>query len=222
MGDRELKSQLFDRLAQVGKALGNGKRLELLDLLAQGERSVEPLAAAAGLGLSTASAHLQLLRQAGLVTARRDGTRIHYALADLEVARLLSQLRTVAAAHSPEVREARSAYLGLGSRDEPAAPLPREALPRVADEVTLLDVRPHEEYQAGHLPGAVSIPIDELAERIRELPADREIIAYCRGADCVYAYEAVALLGARGLRARRLEEGLLEWRLEGRPVERAS
>lgn len=225
MGDRRKKTVLFEQLARVGKALGNGKRLELLDLLAQGERSVENLAAAAGLGLSTASAHLQVLKQAGLVTTRREGTKIHYDLAGLDVARLYEQLRTVAGDRVAEVERAREDYLGTGDvlpgeeADERAVRRD-ELLARAArGEVAVLDVRPPEEYAAAHIPGAVSIPLEELPERLDELPAGQEVVAYCRGAWCVLAHEAVDLLRARGRRARRLEDGLLEWRLDELPVD---
>ncbi|MFI7495777.1 ArsR/SmtB family transcription factor [Kocuria sp. M4R2S49] len=225
MGDRRKKTVLFEQLARVGKALGNGKRLELLDLLAQGERSVENLAATAGLGLSTASAHLQVLKQAGLVTTRRDGTKIHYDLAGLDVARLYEQLRTVAGDRVAEVERAREDYLGTGGALAGEGTAEREVsrdelLARAArGEIAVLDVRPPEEYAAAHIPGAVSIPLAELPERLDELPAEQEVVAYCRGAWCVLAHEAVDLLRARGRRARRLEDGLLEWRLDELPVD---
>jgi rhodanese-related sulfurtransferase/biotin operon repressor len=223
VGDKARKSELFEEFARVGKALGNGKRLELLDLLTQGERSVETLAAAAGLGLSTASAHLQALRQAGLVTTRRDGNRIHYDLAGPDILRLYSLLRAVAQEHVAGVEPKRIAYLGLeGARAEEEEVTREELLARArAGTVTVLDVRPGEEYSAAHIPGAVSIPLDQLPGRLSELPEDREIVAYCRGAYCVLAYEAVDLLHATGRRARRLNEGMLEWRLGGLPVEAA-
>lgn len=225
MGDRQKKTVLFEQLARVGKALGSGKRLELLDLLAQGERSVENLAAAAGLGLSTASAHLQVLKQAGLVTTRRDGTRIHYDLAGLDVARLYEQLRTVAGDRVAEVERAREDYLGtghaLGGEGAGEREVSREELlaRAQAGEVIVLDVRPTEEYAAAHIPGAVSIPVEELAQRLGELPAEQEVVAYCRGAYCVLAYEAVDLLRTQGRQARRLEDGMLEWRLDELPVD---
>ncbi|MGL3808141.1 ArsR/SmtB family transcription factor [Paeniglutamicibacter sp. R2-26] len=224
VGDKARKSELFEEFARVGKALGNGKRLELVDLLSQGERSVETLAAAAGLGLSTASAHLQALRQAGLVTTRRDGNRIHYDLAGPDILRLYSLLRSVAQEHVAEVESKRVAYLGLdGARAEEEEVTREDLLARVgAGTVTVLDVRPDEEYGVAHIPGAVSIPLDQLLDRLSELPDDREIVAYCRGAYCVLAYEAVDLLHSNGRRARRLHEGMLEWRLGGLPVEAAA
>ena len=220
MGDKTRKSELFEEFARVGKALANGKRLELLDLLSQGERSVETLAAAAGLGLSTASAHLQTLRQAGLVTTRRDGNRIHYDLAGSDVLRLYSLLRSVAQEHVTDVESKRIAYLGLeGARADDEEVTREDLLTRAgAGTVTVLDVRPDEEFDAAHIPGALSIPLEQLRDRLSELPEDSEIVAYCRGAYCVLAYEAVDLLRSAGRSASRLNEGMLEWRLRGLPV----
>ncbi|SDB79739.1 Rhodanese-related sulfurtransferase [Raineyella antarctica] len=221
MGDRAEKAALFEEFARVGKALANGKRLELLDLLAQGERSVEALAAAAGLGLSTASAHLQALRQAGLVSTRREGTKIFYGIAGPDVLRLFALLRSVAQDRVPTVEPRRVAYLQLeGPRAQEQA-LTREELAAHAKEgrLTIIDVRPADEYRAAHLPDAVSIPLEELEQRISELPADGELVAYCRGAYCVMAYEALDILRAHGLHARRLEDGMLEWRLAGLAVD---
>jgi len=217
MGDPARKAELFDQLARVGKALGSGKRLELLDLLAQGERTVEALARVAGLGLTTTSAHLQTLKQAGLVAIRRDGTRIHYRLASPDVADLYARLRDVAAIHVADVDVARRAYLGS---DHAVEEIGRAELLRRAEagDVVVLDVRPTEEYAAGHIPDAVSVPVDQLADRISELPAGVEVVAYCRGRFCVFAHDAVRLLTARGRAARRLEDGMLEWRLAGLPV----
>ena len=216
MGDRDRKTALFDQFARVGKALASGKRLELLDLLAQGERDVASLAAAADLGVTSASAHLQILRQANLVTTRRDGTRIVYAVAGRDVTDLYDRLRGVAQSHLPDVDAARKAYLGEDGGD----PVTRDQLQRLARrrKVTVLDVRPREEYAAGHIPGAVSIPLDELADRLAELPDDGQVIAYCRGAYCVLAHDAVRLLHRRGRQARRLADGMLEWRLADLPV----
>ncbi|WP_030421432.1 MULTISPECIES: metalloregulator ArsR/SmtB family transcription factor [unclassified Streptomyces] len=210
------RARLYDAFAASGKALASGKRLELLDVLAQGERTVDALAKAAGLNLTTASAHLQILKQAGFVTTRREGVRIHYRLADDDVARLFALLRKVAEAHQPAVPPARDAYLGEGG---PAALSPGELRARVAaGEAVVLDVRPDAEYRAGHIPGAVSIPLAELADRIGELPEDLEVVVYCRGAYCVLAYDAVRLLADRGRRAVRLHDGMLEWRLSDLPV----
>ncbi|MPZ61973.1 MAG: metalloregulator ArsR/SmtB family transcription factor [Propionibacteriales bacterium] len=216
MGDRDAKTALFDQFARVGKALGSGKRLELLDLLAQGERTVESLARTAGLGLTTASAHLQTLKRANLVTTRREGTKIHYRLAGPDVAALYALLRSVANEHLADVEAARTAYLGSDidqvTRDE--------LLRRVrSGQVAMIDVRPREEYAAAHIPGAVSIPLDELPERLADIPADQEVVAYCRGAYCVLAHDAVRLLTAKGRPARRLADGMLEWRLADLPIE---
>ena len=216
MGDRDAKNALFEQLARVGKALGSGKRLELLDLLAQGERTVDSLARAAGLGLTTASAHLQTLKRAGLVDTRRAGTSIHYRLAGADVAALYVLAREVATAHLPDVGEARDGYLGPATDEITREELLRRAR---AGTVTVLDVRPREEYAAGHIPGAVSVPVDELAARLAELPADQEIVAYCRGAYCVLAHDAVRLLTDHGRRATRLDDGMLEWRLAALPVD---
>ena len=217
MGDRARKAELFEQLARVGKALGSGKRLELLDLLAQGPRSVAELAAAAGLGMTTASAHLQTLKQAGLVATSREGTTIRYRLAGSDVAALYVQMRQVAAAHLADVDAAWRSYIG----DDDTEQIGRDELLRraAAGEVTILDVRPVPEYAAGHVPGAISIPIEELTERLADLPTDTEIVAYCRGPYCVFAHEAVRLLTAHGRRAVRLADGMLEWRLAEQPVE---
>ncbi|MEI5009476.1 metalloregulator ArsR/SmtB family transcription factor [Streptomyces sp. PmtA] len=213
------KSALYDAFATSGKALASGKRLELLDLLAQGERTVDALAKASGLNLTTASAHLQTLKQAGFVATRREGVRIHYRLAGDDVARLLVLLRKVADRHQVAVPAARDAYLG----DDAAAEVSHEELrARVAaGGVTVLDVRPVEEYRAGHIPGALSIPVAELTDRIGELPEGEEIVVYCRGEYCALAYDAVRLLTDRGRRAIRLHDGMVEWRLADLPVDTA-
>jgi len=213
MGDRAAKDALYGEFAAVGKALGSPKRLELLDLLAQGPRSVEALADVAALGVSTCSAHLQTLREAGLVDTRRDGRRIYYSLAADDVASLWDTLRRVALRHRPHTALARGAYLGP---DDTEAVTTGSLLRRLQDgEVVVLDVRPAPEYAGGHLPGAVHIPLEELAERIAELPTDREVVAYCRGRYCVLAHDAVRLLNQRGHRASRATDGALEWRIAG-------
>lgn len=217
MTRRDAKDAVFEQLARIGKALGNPKRLELVDLLAQGERSVDSLARATGMNLTTASAHLQSLRQARLVTARRDGPRVLYRLADDDVAALYVHVRRLAEARLPDLDAARAAYLG----PEEDEPISREELWRrvAAGEVTVIDVRPSEEYEGGHLPGAVSVPLETLAERLAELPASAEIVAYCRGPYCAMSADAVRLLRAQGRSARRLAEGVLEWRAADLPVE---
>jgi rhodanese-related sulfurtransferase/DNA-binding transcriptional ArsR family regulator len=215
MGDRAAKNLLFDQFARIGKALSSGKRLELLDLLAQGERTVDALARASELGLSTTSAHLQTLKAANLVITRREGTKVYYRLAGTDVARLLALVRAVASAHLPDVEAAASAYLGPGTEQVTRA----ELLERVqTGQVTVIDVRPREEYAAGHIPAAVSLPLDELADHLAELPDEHDIVAYCRGAYCVLAHEAVRLLTDHGRSAMRLADGMLEWRLADLPV----
>lgn len=217
MGDRSSKEALFAEFAAVGKVLGNPKRLELLDLLSQGPRSVEDLAAAAAVGMSTCSAHLQTLREAGLVEHRRQGKRIYYSLTGDDVAGLWEHLRRVAQAHRPHTELARRAYLGPEDTD---AVDTDELLRRLDnDDAVILDVRPEPEYAGGHLPGAIHIPLEELTDRLPELPRDDEIVAYCRGRYCVLAHDAVRLLNANGLHARRATDGVLEWRLAGLPVE---
>ncbi len=219
MSDREAKDRLFAEFAVVGKVLGHPKRLELLDLLAQGPRGVDELAAAAGLGTSTCSAHLQALREAGVLTSRRDGKRHVYALAGDDVAGLWDMLRQVAQAHRPHVELAREAYLGPGDTEAVGT---RELLRRLAaDEVVVIDVRPPVEYAAGHLRGSLNLPLDELTTRLDEIPRGREVVAYCRGRYCVLAHDAVRTLAAHGVRARRAVDGALEWRLAGRLTEAA-
>jgi rhodanese-related sulfurtransferase/DNA-binding transcriptional ArsR family regulator len=211
------KAQLYDAFAAGGKALASGKRLELLDLLAQGERSVDALAQAAGLNLTTASAHLQTLKQAGFVATRRDGVRIFYRLAGDDVAHLFALLRRVAEHHHAAVSIARDAYLGY---DDAPRVTRQELHARMRTGiVVVLDVRPVEEYLAGHIPGAASIPVTELAGRINELPEDTEVVVYCRDEYCVFAHDAVRVLTERGRRAIRLNDGMLEWRLANMPVE---
>jgi rhodanese-related sulfurtransferase/DNA-binding transcriptional ArsR family regulator len=211
------KAQLYEAFAASGKALASGKRLELLDVLAQGERTVDALATTVGLNLTTASAHLQTLKQAGLVATRREGVRIHYRLAGDDVAQLLVLLRKVAETHQLAVAPAREAYLGAEAGPEITRRQLRERAQ--SGQVVVLDVRPREEYLAGHIPGALCIPVTELAERINELPDGAEIVVYCRGEYCVMAYDAVRLLTDRGRAAIRLSDGMLEWRLSDLPVE---
>jgi rhodanese-related sulfurtransferase/DNA-binding transcriptional ArsR family regulator len=213
VAERAAKTALFTEFAAIGKALANPSRLELLDLLAQGPRGVEDLAAAADMGLSTCSAHLQALREAGLVVSVRDGRRVVSSLADDDVAELMVNLRSVAVRHRPATDRAREAYLGP---DDTEAVSRAELLARAqAGDVVVLDVRPDTEYTAGHLAGALNIPVAELADRLDELPADTEVVAYCRGAYCVLAHEAVRFLNDHGYRARRAEDGALEWRIAG-------
>ena len=220
MADRGAKMALFDQFARAAKALASGRRLEVLDVLANGERSVDALAGEVGLSVANTSQHLQVLRQAGLVTSQRQGTSVHYRLAGPEVLELWRALRTLASARLAEVERLAAAY--LGGRDQ-LEPVTREELTRrlqEGDPLVVLDVRPAAEHAAGHLPGAVSIPVGELRRRLAELPADREIVAYCRGPYCAFAHEAVALLREEGFTAKRLEDGLPEWRAAGLAVTR--
>jgi len=217
MGDRETKTALFDEFARAAKALASGRRIELVDVLANGERTVEALAGEVGLSVANTSQHLQILRQAGLVSSRREGTSVHYRLAAPEVFELWRTLRTLAASRLAEVERLTAAY--LGSRDE-LEPVTREELARRLQDgdLVVLDVRPATEYAAGHLPGAVSIPVGELRRRLAELPAGREVVAYCRGPYCAFAHEAVSVLRDEGYAARRLEDGLPEWQAAGLAV----
>src|ERR1700758_4899046 len=219
MGCRLAKTALYEQFARVGKSLASGKRLELLDLLAQGERTVEALARTGDLNLTPASAHLQTLKAANLVSTRREGTKIYYRLAGEDVAGLFAALRTVADSHLPDVSAAVRVFLGSGAEQITR----EELLERVrSGKATVIDVRPPEEFAAGHIPGAVSIPLEELAEHLDELPADETIVAYCRGAYCVLAHDAVRLLTEHGRSAARLVDGMLEWRLANLPVETAA
>ena len=212
------KQQLYSQIARIGRAVGNGHRLELLEYLSQGERTVEALARLAGLSMANASQHLQVLRQAGLVSTRREGLYVHYRLAEACVDQLRRVLQQLAQARIAEVEHLVRNYLGV--KDSLEAIPCRELLDRArAGLVTVLDVRPPEEFAAGHLPGAVNIPLKELEQRVQELPPHQEIVAYCRGPYCVLAYEAVAQLRKRGFSVRRMEEGFPEWRLAGLPVE---
>lgn len=215
---REVKEALYEQFARLGKALASPRRIELLDLLCQGERTVEALAEAARMGVTNTSAHLQVLRGARLVETRREGVKVYYRLADEEVCRFFFALRDLARARLAEVEQVVRDY--LEARDE-LEPVSREALlERLGrGDVTVLDVRPPEEFAAGHIPGARSLPLPELERRLGELPRDVEIVAYCRGPYCVLAPEALAILRAAGFRARRLEDGFPEWRLAGLPVE---
>ena len=218
--DDERRSSLFDELGVVGKAFASPRRLELVDLLAQGERTVDALARAAGMGVTTVSAHLQVLKLANLVSTRREGTRVHYRLAGDDVAALYDALRTVGRHRSADVERALAAYLdvpgsgevGLVTRDDLAAALDEGS----AD---VIDVRPVEEFLAEHVPGARSVPLEELATAVDDLRARGPVIAYFRGAFCVMAHDAVRILAAAGIDARRLEDGMLEWRTHGHPVE---
>jgi rhodanese-related sulfurtransferase/DNA-binding HxlR family transcriptional regulator len=217
VGTRVAKESLFDALAETARALASGRRAEIVDVLAQGERSVEALAGEVGQSLANTSHHLRTLARAGLVSTRRDGTRIYYRLAGEGVAALWAALRDVAVEHVAGIDRLAEAY--LGDRSELGTVDRRELADLVeAGAVVVLDVRPPAEYAAGHIPGARSVPPDEVQRLLDALPADAEIVAYCRGPFCVYADEAVRALSRHGYRARRLEDGFPEWRRAGLPV----
>lgn len=212
------KHQLFEQFANLARALGHGHRLELIEQLSQGERSVEALAGKIGQSVANTSQHLQQMRRAGLVATRRNGKRVIYRLADGPVLEAVAGLQKLAEANLAEVREVVAAY--FTGRDN-LEPVGREELTaRLRTEsITLLDLRPEDEFALGHLPGALNIPLDQLEARLAELPKGREVIAYCRGPYCVLSFEAVALLRARGLPVRRLEDGFPEWRAADLPIE---
>lgn len=217
MGDRAAKDALFEGLAEVAKALASGRRAEVVDLLAQGERSVEEIAGELGQSVANTSHHLRAMARAGLLTTRRQGTRIYYALASERVADLWSAMRDVAVEHVAGIERLAGAYLGnrdgleVVGREELAARLRR-------GEVLVLDVRPDAEYAAGHIAGARSVPITELRRHLEALPEGADVVAYCRGPYCVYADDAVRELSRRGIRARRLVDGFPEWKRAGLPV----
>lgn len=211
---------MLEQFARVAKALANAHRLGLLELLAQAERSVESLAQAAGLSIANASQHLQVLRRVGLIVSRKNGQHVLYRLSDEDVLMLLASLRQTAERHVAEVDRLLRGY--FHQKDALEAVSRDDLLARMKDGlVTVLDVRPPEEYAAGHLAGSINIPVKELERRLSELPEGTEVIAYCRGPFCVLAFEAVAALRAMGRRARRLEDGFPEWRAAGLPVEAA-
>ncbi len=218
MGDRAAKEALFDGFAEVAKALGSGRRAEIIDVLAQGERHVEDLAHEIGQSVANTSFHLRSLAGAGLVVTRRERTRIYYRLASERVGELWAALREVAGAHLEQLDDLAAAY--LGDRDQ-LEQISRDELARRLDEggVVVIDVRPEAEYASGHIAGARSIPIDRLARQLRRLPDGVEVVAYCRGPYCVFADDAVRLLRRRGRTARRLEDGYPEWRGAELPVE---
>ena len=218
MASGQAKAALFDALALVAQALGSGRRAEIIDVLAQGERSVDELAGEISQSVANTSQHLQVLARAGLVRSRRDGTRIIYRLASDRVAELWAAVRDVAVRHVAEASVLADEY--LGGRDG-VEQLSAEELARRLErgDVVVLDVRPGAEFRAGHIAGARSVPVDELDALVGELPKRREVVAYCRGPYCVYADDAVRLLRSRGLRARRLDVGYPEWKRAGLPVE---
>lgn len=215
---RHFKASIYEQIARVGKAVSSGPRLELLDLLCQGPRTVEVLAGQAGQSVANTSRHLQVLRGARLVAAEKQGVHVRYRLADDEVCAFFRSLRRLAESRLSEIEQITQDFLeSRGSME----PVDRDRLvERVrTGEVTVLDVRPTEEYAAGHIPGAVSVPLADLEHRLAEFPSDREIVAYCRGPYCVMAIEAVATLRNRGFVATRMDEGVPDWRARGLPVE---
>jgi len=215
---REFKDRLFEQFARVGKALASSKRLEIVDLLAQDERTVEEIAKETEMSVASASQHLQVLKGARMVEVRREDLYMHYRLADEDVFRTWQAVRDLAESRLAEVDGVVEAY--LEDRDALEAVDATELMERLSDEgVVVLDVRPEREYRAGHIPGALSVPVDALEAALQTLPRDREIVAYCRGPYCVFSDEAVALLRARGYRAYRLQQGLPDWRAAGMPVE---
>ena len=214
---RDFKDRLYGEFARIGKALASPHRLEILEVLAQGERTVESLASETGLPIANASRHLQQLRQAQLVLTRREGLFVHYRLAGPEVVSLVVALRHTAEQHLAELDRVVRDF--LGERDDFEPVTPDELSRRMANgEVVVLDVRPEQEYAAGHIAGAHSVPVSDISARLAELSDEKEYVAYCRGPYCVYADEAVAVLRANGFKAQRLTEGYPEWWLSGRPV----
>ena len=215
------KQALFAQFAAIAKALGHGHRLELLEQLAQGERTVEILAQRTGLSTANASQHLQHLRRAGLLKSRRQGKFIYYTLADDGILDVLTALRRIAERNIAEVERVVRSYF---NKLDDLEPVTRKQLLKLIreDVVTVLDVRPPDEFALGHVPSAVNIPLRALKERLSEINPDQEIVAYCRGEYCVLSFEAVALLRARGFKVRRLEEGLPEWRAAGLPIKTGS
>ena len=218
MSTETMKRELYQSIAKVAQALASGNRLQLLEFMAQGERSVDALAAMAGVTVANASQHLQALRRAGLVTARKEGQRVYYRVAGDDVVRLYDGLRVVAESRLAEVRQLVNEFLGDRGALEPV--LAEELLARAKKGlVTVLDVRPREEFEAGHLPGAVNIPMDRLESELARLPKKREVVAYCRGPYCLMSFDAVLKLRQRGWKARRLHEGYPEWKAAGLPIE---
>ena len=218
MSTHNFKHDLFNQFARVAKAMSNGYRLEILEFLAQGERSVDALAQVSGLTIANTSQHLQQLRQAGLVTNRKEAQKVYYQLSGSDIPALFASMRGVAERHLAEVDRLVNDYLKVKDNLEPIAA--QQLLARVRDGlVTVLDVRPPEEYAAGHLPGAINIPLEQLEQHLDQLKSSSEVVAYCRGPHCVLAFDAVAKLREAGIKANRLEGGLPEWKLEGFPVE---
>jgi rhodanese-related sulfurtransferase len=215
---RQFKDRLYGQFARIGKALASPHRLELLELLSQGERTVDSLASEIGMSLANASQHLQALRQASLVESRKHGLYVYYRLADPAVCELCMAIRTVAERRLADLDRLVQDHFGNRSNPEPVRM--KELLQRArAHDVVILDTRPPAEYIAGHIAGAISVPVDELQRRLRQLPKEKEYVAYCRGPYCVYADHAVEILRSKGRNARRLLEGFPEWKARGLPVQ---
>ena len=219
MPDRAAKAELFDQFARVAGALASGRRAEIIDVLANGERTVEELSRQVGLSVANASRHLQILKEAGLVASTRDGTRIRYRLASQAVYQFWVGLRSLTAELAPGIERLVAAYLGARDELEPISKDELLSRLRSGKRIVVVDVRPVEEFMAGHLPGARSIPLEELENRLAELPRRREIVAYCRGPYCAFAPEAVRTLRRHGYRARQMSDGLPEWAAAGFRVE---
>lgn len=217
MKPNTFKSDLFAQFARVGKALSNANRLELLEFLAQGARSVDALATVAKLSIANTSQHLQQLRLAGLVSSRKEGLKVYYSISGDDVIGLLNSVREVAERHISDVDKLVNTYLTAKDHLDPIAATELLSMVKL-DLVTVLDVRPREEFAAGHVQGAINIPIAELEQHLKQLDPSHEIVAYCRGPHCILAFDAVAQLRDRGFQARRLEHGFPEWKIAGLPV----
>lgn len=218
MSTNTFKHDLFSQFARVGKALSSANRLELLEFLAQGERSVDELSKVSGLTMANTSQHLQQLRLAGLVSCTKQGLKVYYRISGDDVIELFGVLRTVAERHIAEVDKLVNTYLTVKDNLEPIPA--RELLERArTGMVTVLDVRPHEEFEAGHVPGAINIPLNELEDHLDDLDPEHEVVAYCRGPHCVLAFDAVETLRKKGRKARRLEDGYPEWKANGFPID---
>ena len=221
MSSKGVKQLLFEQFARVGKAMSNANRLEILEFLAQSECNVEELSKLVGITVANTSQHLQQLRQAGLVSSRKQGLKVYYSLSGDDVIELLSIQRKVAERHIAEVDQLIDRFLTVKDSLEP---LPREELLARVEQglVTIIDVRPASEYDAGHVPGAINMPLDKLDDQLGDFDSDREIVAYCRGPHCVLAFDAVEKLRKQGFKASRLEDGFPEWKIAGLPVEKAT
>ncbi len=218
MKSTSFKKDLFAQFAQVGKSLGNGNRLELLELLAQGERTVDELAKTSALSVANTSQHLQGLRRSGLVKSRSEGQKVHYRLSDYSIVALLALVRKIAEENIAEIQILISDY--LSSKDD-FEPISRDELLKRVEKgnITVLDVRPEHEYNSGHIPNAINVQLSDLKKELKRLPRKKQIVAYCRGPFCVLAYEAVKQLRSKGYKVRRLEDGFPEWKLDNQPVE---